>query len=58
VGPLDILGLINEINSNGARRLVSSREVDRALALVDVNNDGALDPLDVLSIVNEVNRRA
>ena len=58
VGPLDILGLINEINANGSRRLVSSREVDRALALVDVNNDGALDPLDVLSIVNEVNRRA
>lgn len=57
INPLDVLALVNEINSNGARRLNSAREIDRALAFVDVNGDGSLDPLDVLAIVNEINKR-
>ena len=58
MSPLDVLALVNEINLNGARRLDSTHDVDRALPFVDVNDVGSLDPLDVLSIVNEINRRA
>lgn len=55
--PLDVLTMINAINSHGSRRLDNQREVDRVLGFVDVNGDGFIDPLDVLEVINHLNRR-
>ena len=53
--PLDVLIIINEINSNGVRAL--NPIFDLGLPFVDVNRNGSIDPLDVLEIINEINRK-
>ena len=52
VTPLDVLTVINRLNSQGA----SSQ--DEFNAAVDVDGDGALSPLDALNVINFVNRSA
>lgn len=55
--PLDVLAMINAINSHGSRRLDNQSEFDRVLGFVDVNGDGFLNPLDILEVINHLNRR-
>ena len=53
--PLDVLIVINELNSNGSRQLNSS---DLAMSFkLDVTGDGILSPLDVLVVINYLNSR-
>lgn len=53
--PLDVLIIINELNSKGVRAL--NPNFDRGLPFVDVNRNGSIDPLDVLAVINEINRK-
>ena len=57
VDPLDVLVTVNEMNTNGPRRLDNARPTDRSLLFVDINDDGFLDPLDALGIINFINVR-
>lgn len=52
--PLDVLVLINQINTIGSRLLDPSKDLN--LGFIDPNRDGRVDPLDVLLIINEINR--
>lgn len=53
--PLDVLVVINELNSRGGRQLNSS---DLAMSFkLDVTGDGFLSPLDVLVVINYLNSR-
>jgi len=54
VDPLDVLILINEINTTGPRLLDPAK--DLGLGFIDPNRDGRVDPLDVLAVINEINR--
>ena len=54
VGPLDVLTLINDINTNSARSLEGSPE--GVAPYLDVNGDRFLSPLDVLMVINFINR--
>ncbi|XZE32750.1 cadherin domain-containing protein [Pirellulaceae bacterium SH501] len=53
VSPLDVLVLVNEINTAGSRAL--PRPVPFSAPFIDPTNDGVLDPLDVLQVVNFLN---
>jgi hypothetical protein len=53
VDSLDVLALVNEINSSGQRDLPS--ELPYTAPFLDPNNDGALSSLDVLLVVNFLN---
>lgn len=55
VAPLDVLQVINEINSAGSRAL-PAKPADYTGTLFDVNGDDHVSPLDVLSIINALNR--
>ena len=58
IDPLDVLALVNFINSGS--RLVTptdDSELDNWFYL-DADHSGAVDPLDVLSVVNAINSRA
>ena len=54
IDPLDVLILINEINTTGPRLLDPAK--DLGLGFIDPNRDGRIDPLDVLAVINEINR--
>jgi sulfatase modifying factor 1 len=53
VSPLDVLTLISEINTGGARTLAEPRPAGSPF--VDVNGDGALSAMDVLLVINYLN---
>jgi hypothetical protein len=54
VAPIDVLIIINEINSNGSRALTGSQG---AIAVYyDTNGDGFISPGDVLVVINHLNR--
>ena len=53
VSPSDALAVINELTSNGSRRLVTK---SRGMLYVDVNNDGFLSPSDALKVINRLNQ--
>lgn len=54
--PLDVLKLINEINTHGARVLPEiSSQGAMPPGFWDVNGDGLVDPSDVLSVINHIN---
>ncbi|MEQ1830303.1 MAG: dockerin type I domain-containing protein, partial [Pirellula sp.] len=53
VSPLDVLNLINDINSKGAREL---DDIGPTLKqFLDVDDNGVISPLDVLSVINRIN---
>ena len=55
-GPLDVLVLINDINTLGSRRLDDiGPGINRFL---DVDDDGFILPLDVLNVINFINSRS
>ena len=54
VTPLDVLLLINNLNSNGSREF-PSRTLHTGDPLYDVNGDNFLTPLDVLVVINAIN---
>ena len=53
VSPLDVLTLINDLNSLGTRKLPTVRPVGQWF--LDVDNDGSATPLDVLMVINFIN---
>ncbi len=55
VTPIDVLQIINSLNSLGARVLGNS---DPAPPFLDTSGDGRLAPGDALIVINELNRRA
>jgi hypothetical protein len=56
VSPLDVLTLINEINTNDSRRLPAVPEVGTVLPpFWDVSGDDWLTPLDVLAVIGYLN---
>jgi hypothetical protein len=56
VTPVDVLVLINTVNSRGAGPLPAARTpADQSMPFVDVNGDDALSPLDVLAVINFLN---
>jgi hypothetical protein len=55
-GPLDVLLLINDINTNGSRRL---DDIGPGIKkFLDVDDDGFILPLDVLNVINLINSRS
>lgn len=50
--PIDVLIIINDLNSNGPRSLQSA---SFAGAYLDVNGDGTVSPIDALVIINDLN---
>jgi len=53
---LDVLTLINDINSKGSRQLpVPPSPDDQPPPYLDVNDDGEITPLDVLDVINYIN---
>lgn len=55
VTPLDVLLVVNEINSSGMRALPAKEAGVAAPAWLDVNSDNAVTALDALQIVNAIN---
>ncbi|MCB9924064.1 MAG: hypothetical protein H6822_17920 [Planctomycetaceae bacterium] len=51
VSPIDALLIINELNSNGSRKLTSA---DVTPPFMDVNGDGYVAPIDVLQVINDI----
>ena len=59
MSPLDVLAIVNELNSPQYHTLQNSRLVPRtnnALPFFDVDGDGLVSPLDVLIVINAINR--
>lgn len=56
VVPLDVLLVVNDINTNGVRQLPATRPQDYTGPLCDTNGDGVLAAVDVLQIVNAINQ--
>ena len=56
IGPLDVLVLINDINTKGSRRLDDIGP--GAKQFLDVDDDGFILPLDVLNVINLINSRS
>ncbi|MBC8354315.1 MAG: hypothetical protein H8E66_20160 [Planctomycetes bacterium] len=54
VSPIDVLRIINDLNSRGARQLNAPALTDTPPYL-DVNDDGFVSPVDALIIVNALN---
>jgi Ca2+-binding RTX toxin-like protein len=53
--PLDVLRIVNDLNSNGTRELSQEDEETTPPAYFDVDDDGTVSPLDVLRLVNRIN---
>ena len=58
VTPLDVLWIINSINSKGSHPLAKTRPEGIAKPFLDVNRDAYATPLDVLWVINYLNQRA
>ena len=54
VSPIDVLRIINDLNSRGARQLDAPALTD-APPYLDVNDDGFVSPVDALIVVNGLN---
>jgi len=58
VSPLDVLALVNLINSNSVPGgKLPARGTTTLDSFYDPDGDGSISPLDVLTVVNEINRR-
>ena len=55
IDPLDVLRIVNELNSDGTRELSQEDEENAPPAFLDVDDDGTVSPLDVLRLVNRIN---
>ncbi len=55
IDPLDVLNLINYINSNGSGALPSTRPSNSPYGYLDVDGDLQVSPLDVLQVINLIN---
>ncbi len=53
--PLDVLVIINELNTKGARSLNPTTDFNSLF--IDTNADGSVDPLDVLQLINKINAK-
>ncbi|GAB5403864.1 MAG: hypothetical protein Aurels2KO_20950 [Aureliella sp.] len=53
VSPIDVLRVVNDLNTNGSRELAPPAAP--AELFIDVNGDGSVSPIDVLQIVNFLN---
>jgi hypothetical protein len=53
--PLDVLRIVNDLNSNGTRELSQEDDETTPPAYFDVDDDGTVSPLDVLRLVNRIN---
>jgi hypothetical protein len=59
ISPLDVLIIINSLNSNGIRQLPTDKRNDPyGNWYIDVNGDGYSDPLDALILINYINARS
>jgi YD repeat-containing protein len=57
VTPLDVLVILNDLNTQGARELPRAAAGDAAAALlIDVNGDDQVSALDVLAVINALNQ--
>ena len=58
VSPIDVLSVINALNSGGSVKLSAGGEGEAAQKLfLDVNSDGSLSPMDALLVINYLNGR-
>jgi len=57
VSPLDVLVIVNELNSAGSHGLAPPTAASSPPPYYDCNGDGAVTPLDVLQVVNFLNAR-
>jgi len=57
VDPLDVLVLVNFLNTFGTRSLDDEVDGPRSEHFLDVDNDGSTSPLDVLIVINWLNSR-
>jgi hypothetical protein len=55
VSPIDVLVLINSLNSVGRRNLANLHVEASGTRFYDVDNDGVVSPLDVLQVINYLN---
>src|SRR5207247_3397431 len=59
VSPADALTVINDLNAEGPRTLMSGVAPTLAMpAMIDVNMDGTLSPGDALAVVNFLNAKS
>lgn len=58
ISALDVLVMVNRINSGAARELPAPTSADSPLPFHDVTGDNLLSPLDVLQVVNFLNSQA
>ncbi|MBU6175104.1 MAG: hypothetical protein KGQ60_14945, partial [Planctomycetes bacterium] len=56
ISPLDVLILINELNSKGSRKLDDIGP--NSNQFLDVDDDGSVSPLDVLYVINWINSQS
>ncbi len=56
VSPMDVLNVINALNSGGSRTLAAG-EGEGSKLFVDVNADGTVSPMDALLVINYINGR-
>ncbi len=55
IDPLDVLEIINDVNTQGIRELLQDDEESVPPAFLDVDDDGTVSPLDVLMVINRIN---
>ena len=55
IDPLDVLVIINDVNSQGVRELLQDDDETVPPAFLDVDDDGTVSPLDVLLVINKIN---
>ncbi len=60
VSPIDVLGIINQLNKGGVQNLSGGGgggegELTKKL-FIDVNNDGMISPIDALGVINRLNQ--
>jgi Ca2+-binding RTX toxin-like protein len=55
IDPLDVLVIINDLNSQGVRELPHDDDETVPPAFLDVDDDGTVSPLDVLIVINKIN---
>ncbi len=58
VSPIDVLGVVNALNSGGAGPLTSGGGEGETKMFVDTSADGVLSPLDALLVINWLNKNA
>jgi hypothetical protein len=55
IGPIDVLRIVNELNSNGSYNLLDSDKPEGLPYYFDVDHDGSIKPADALAVINWLN---